>query len=118
MFHAADLDTEPGLEEKPQHRSHDRFVEMRIEPELVDAVITGKPVPQEIGDSADLLRELVAGLFSFGSGARGAPVLIDFGDDGGDLVGRRPGTGFGEERGMLTRRLRALSGAALRRRTT
>src|ERR1700727_2848875 len=114
MLDAADLDPEPRLEEEPQQRPNDGFVEMRIEPELVDAVIAGEPVPQEVGDGSDLLRKLIAGLFGFGSAARNTTVLINFAYDGGDLVGRRLGVGFGEQRGMLARRLRALSGTPLR----
>jgi hypothetical protein len=91
---------------------------MRIEPELVDAVVAGEPGPQEIGDGTDLLRQLIAGLLGFGSAARDATVLIYFAYDGGDLVGRCPGVGFGEKRGMLARRLRALPGTPLRRCTT
>jgi hypothetical protein len=54
---------------------------MRIEPELVDAVITGKPVPQEIGDSADLLRQLMSAVFRCGTSDRGSPLHMTYGPD-------------------------------------
>src|SRR6202022_5209211 len=96
VLDAADLDPEPRLEEEPQQRPHDRVVEMRIEPELVDTVIAGKAVPQKLGDGTDLVRELVAGLVGVGFAAGSAPVLIDLADDVGDLIGRSAGAGFGE----------------------
>jgi hypothetical protein len=70
---------------------------MRIEPELVNAVITGKAVPQKLGDCADLARQLVAGLEGFGFAAGGASVLVDLADDGSDLIGRSPSAGFGKQ---------------------
>src|SRR5271154_7438537 len=117
MLDAADLYPEPRVEEEPEQRPHDRIVEVRVEAELVDAVVTGEPVPHKVGDRSDPLRELVARLFPTGSTGT-ATVLIDFAYDGGDLVGGRAGVGFGEERGMLARTLRALPGTPLSRRTT
>jgi len=70
---------------------------VRVEPELVDGVVAGEPVPQELGDRTDLLGQLIAGLLGVGSGARVPAVLIYFAYDGGDLVRRCPGFGFGEQ---------------------
>jgi hypothetical protein len=86
---------------------------MRIEPELVDAVITEKAVPQEVGDGAHLVRELVTGLVGFGGAGRAA-VMIDVADDGGNLIGRRAHFGLGKQRGVLARRLGTLVGTPLR----
>jgi hypothetical protein len=97
MLDAADLDPEPRLEEEPEQRPHDRIVEVRVEAELVDAVVTGEPVTQKVGDGTDPLRKLVARLFRTGSTGCTATVLIDFAYDGGDLVGGRAGVGFGEQ---------------------
>src|SRR6202035_1236548 len=99
-------------------RPQDRVVEMRIEPEFVDAVIAGNAVSQKVGDGTDLVHQLVAGLVGLGFVAGGAPVLVNLADDGGDLIGRCPGAGFGKQRGMLTRRLGALASAPLRGCTT
>ena len=85
------------LKKNLQQRPHDRVVEVRVEAELVDAVVAGEPVPQEVGDGTDLLRELVARLFGIGSAGRTATVLIDFAYDGGDLVGGCAGVGLGEQ---------------------
>jgi hypothetical protein len=70
---------------------------VRVEAELVDAVVTGEPVTQKVGDGTDPVRKLVARLFRTGSTGCTATVLIDFAYDGGDLVGGRAGGGFGEQ---------------------
>jgi hypothetical protein len=88
---------------------------MRIESELVDAVIAGKAKPQKFRDSTDLLCEVVAGLVCLRFGTGSAPMMINLADDRGDLIGRRAGAGFGEQRRVLTRRLSTVAGAPLRR---
>jgi hypothetical protein len=65
---------------------------VRIEPELVNAVVAGQSFPEESGDSSDALGKFVEwrlGCPRRTGRARGAPVLIDFADDGGELFSRR-----------------------------
>src|SRR6202012_1782809 len=99
------LDAEPRFEEEPEQGTDDRVVEVRVEAELVDAGLSAESLPQEIGDGADLLHDLIAGLLD-NRGA--ATMLIDFAYDSGDLVGGGPWVGVGDQRGMLARGVRTL----------
>lgn len=99
VLDAADFDPEPGVEEESQQRPNDRVVEVRIESELVDAVITEQPLTEKSGDSGDALRDIVEWRFTGGRPAGRAAVLVDLADDGGDLFGRRAAARIGEERG-------------------
>jgi hypothetical protein len=69
---------------------------VRVEAELVDAVVAGESVSKEVGDGTDLLDELVARLFDIGPGTCTTTVLIDLTYDSGDLVGGCPGVGLGK----------------------
>ena len=94
----ADLDPEPGSEEQPQQRPHDRVVEVRVEAELVDAVVAGEPLAEEFGDRGDVLRQVVQRRVGRRC-PRGTAVLVDFADDSRDLFGRCPAVGSESKEG-------------------
>ncbi len=91
VLDTADLDPEPRPEKEPQQRPKDRVVEVRIEPELVDGVVTSHPFADESGDRGDVLGELVEWRIGGprASRTRRTPMLVDLADDGSDLFGRR-----------------------------
>ncbi|CFE36383.1 Uncharacterised protein [Mycobacterium tuberculosis] len=75
---------------------------MRVEPEFVDAVVTGQALSEKSSNRGDELRKVVGrGLGGRGRGTRSAPVFVDFPDNGGDLLGRRPVIWIGQQRRML-----------------
>ena len=96
VLDTADFDPEPRPEEEPQQRPNDRAVEVRIEPELVDGVITRQPLPEEPGDRGDALSKIVERCLGCRRRTRDAPMLIDFPDDSGDLFGRCAAARIGE----------------------
>jgi hypothetical protein len=63
---------------------------VRIEPELVDGVVTRQPLPEESGYRRDALSKIVERCLGRRCRTRDTPMLIDFPDDCGDLLGRRP----------------------------
>ncbi len=58
VLRAAHLDPEPGLHQGPEQRQEDLGGELRVEAELVDRVVTGEPVPGELGYLVDRVRPL------------------------------------------------------------
>ena len=103
----ADLRPEPRPEEHSQQRKDDCFVEVRVEPELVDAVVTGHPLADEVGDRGNVLGQL---------GRRRldtvGPVCVDVADDGVEFLVGDVAIGIGEKRGMAPRTFRTLRRAA------
>jgi hypothetical protein len=62
---------------------------VRIEPELVDAVVAGQPLPEESGNRGDVLGKIVEWCLGCRRRACRTPVIIDFADNCGDLFSRR-----------------------------
>jgi hypothetical protein len=67
-----------------------------IEPELVNRVVTGQPLPEKSGNGRDALGKIVERCLRCRCCTRDTPVLIDFADDSGDLFGRRAAARIGE----------------------
>jgi hypothetical protein len=61
---------------------------VRVEAELVDAVVPGDSLTQESGNGGDPLRQIIQRGVA-GRGAGGAAVFVDFANHRGDLLGRR-----------------------------
>jgi len=100
IFNPADLNPEPRVEKHTQQRQKDCVVEVRVEPELVDGVVTHHPFTDEFGDRGDPLGACGRRVLG-GRGARdGAAPLVDLAHDGGDLLGRSPPAGIREQRRM------------------
>ena len=59
VLDTADFHAEPRPEKEPQQRPNDRTIEVRIEPGLVNGVVTREPLAEESGNRGDALSQLV-----------------------------------------------------------
>ena len=83
VFDTAHLDAEPFFIEEPQRGQNHRIVVLRVEAELVDGVVTGEALANEIGNSGDPLCQIADGGLS-----RGLAALLELPDDCVDFLCR------------------------------
>jgi hypothetical protein len=96
ILDTTDFNPEPRPEKESQQRPNDRAIEVWIEPEFVNRVVTGQPLPEKSGNCGDALGKLIQRRLGCRRRTRDTPVLIDFADDGGDLFGRRAAAWIGQ----------------------
>ena len=56
IFNAADIDPDPLVVEEAQRRQHHGVVVLRIEAELIDRVVAGDALAEEVGNPGDAPR--------------------------------------------------------------